>query len=315
METEITKLLGIEKPIFQGGMAWVAEHHLAAAVSNAGGLGIIGAGNAPKEAVEKEIHALKKLTDRPFGVNVMLLSPFAKDIIDLVIAEKVPVVTTGAGNPAPYMEGLKQANIKVIPVVPSVALAKRMEKIGASAVIGEGMEAGGHIGKLTTMTLIPQLVDAVDIPVIAAGGIFDGRTFAASLLLGASGVQMGTAFLVTDECQIHENYKEKVLGARDIDTIITNQFFGHPVRGLKSKLTQEYVKKEKEEIKKENPNPEVLENLGQGALRRAVQEGDLDKGAFMAGQVAGAIGKRTTVKELLETITTSSSQLLKGGLG
>lgn len=312
METAITKLLGIEKPIFQGGMAWVAESHLAAAVTNAGGLGIIGAGNAPREVVATQIQEVRKKTTGPFGVNVMLLSPFAKDIIELVIEEKVPVVTTGAGNPAPYMEALKEAGIKVIPVVPSVALAKRMEKIGADAIIGEGMEAGGHIGKLTTMTLVPQLVDAVNIPVIAAGGIWDGRSFAASLLLGASAVQVGTAFLVAEECQIHENYKEKVLKARDIDTVITCQFFGHPVRGLKNKLTQEYIQLEKNELKKEHPNPDNLENLGQGALRRAVQEGDLEQGAFMAGQIAGAITKRATCQEIVDGIFYPGEKLLKG---
>lgn len=302
METAITQLLGIEKPIFQGGMAWVADSHLAAAVSNAGGLGIIGAGNAPKEVVEKEIDTIFSLTDKPFGVNVMLLSPFAKDIISLVIAKKVPVVTTGAGNPAPYMKELKEAGIKVIPVVPSCALGQRMEKIGADAVIGEGMEAGGHIGKLTTMSLIPQLVDSLTIPVIAAGGIWDKRTFAASLLLGAAGVQMGTAFLVAEECQVHDNYKEKVLKARDIDTVITNQFLGHPVRGLKNKLTTRYLQLEKEEIKKEKPDASSLENLGQGALRKAVTEGNLESGAFMAGQCAGAISKRQTCAEILNEV-------------
>lgn len=313
METPLTTLLGIEKPIFQGGMAWVAEATLASAVSNAGGLGIIGAGNAPKDAVEKEIDRMFKLTDKPFGVNVMLLSPFAEDIIELVIAKKVPVVTTGAGNPGPYMERLKAAGIKVIPVVPSVALARRMEKIGADAVIAEGMEAGDHIGKLTTMVMVPQIVDAVKIPVVAAGGIADGRGFAASLMLGAAGVQVGTAFLVANECIIHPNYKEKVLKARDIDTVITCQFLGHPVRGLKNKLTTEYTQKEKAELRKEHPNAEALENLGQGALRMAVIDGDVDRGAFMSGEIAGLVKKEASAKEILDGIFSEGVQLLKGG--
>lgn len=304
METALTKLLNIEYPIFQGGMAWVAEATLASAVSNAGGLGIIGAGNASKEVVEKEIEKVKAKTTRPFGVNIMLLSPHAKEIIDLVIEKKVPVVTTGAGNPGPYMERLKNAGIKVIPVVPSVALAKRMEKIGADAVIGEGMEAGGHIGKLTTMALIPQLTEALTIPVIAAGGIYNRQTFLAACCLGAQAVQMGTAFLVTKECHIHSNYKEKIVKAKDIDTVITNQYLGHPVRGLKSKLTTRYLKQEKEILKQEDPNEKILQNLGQGALKKAVQDGDLENGAFMAGQIAGALKQEQTVQELFDCLLT-----------
>ncbi|MGX7198312.1 enoyl-[acyl-carrier-protein] reductase FabK [Enterococcus nangangensis] len=313
METKVTRLLGIEKPLFQGGMAWVAEATLASAVSNAGGLGIIGAGNAPRDVVAQNISRVRKLTSKPFGVNVMLLSPFAPDIIDLVIEEKVPVVTTGAGNPAPYMERLKAAGIKVIPVVPSVALAKRMEKIGADAVIAEGMEAGGHIGKLTTMAMVPQIADAVTIPVIAAGGIADGRGFAAALMLGASAVQVGTAFLVAEECQVHENYKAKVLKARDIDTVITCQFFGHPVRGLKNKLTTEYIQQEKDELRKESPDADALENLGVGALRRAVQDGDLATGAFMSGQIAGLVKEKASCQEIIASIVDQGVALLQGG--
>ena len=312
METELTTLLGIEKPIFQGGMAWVAEASLASAVSNAGGLGIIGAGNAPREVVAKEIARMATLTDKPYGVNVMLLSPFAEDIIDLVIEKKVPVVTTGAGNPGPYMARLKTAGIKVIPVVPSVALARRMEKIGADAVIAEGMEAGGHIGKLTTMVMVPQIVDALTIPVVAAGGIADGRAFAASLMLGAAGVQVGTAFLVAEECIVHDNYKEKVLKARDIDTVITCQFLGHPVRGLKNKLTTAYTQQEKAEVRKENPNPEALENLGQGALKLAVIDGDVDHGAFMSGQVAGLVKEKASAQAILDGIYSAGVALSEG---
>lgn len=270
MNQQLCELLGINYPIFQGGMAWVADASLASAVSNAGGLGIIAGGNAPKEVVKKEIKKVKELTEQPFGVNIMLLSPFADEIVDLVCEEQVPVVTTGAGNPAKYMARFKEHNIKVIPVVPSVALAKRMEKIGADAVIFEGMEAGGHIGKLTTMSGLPQIVDAVSIPVIAAGGIGDGRGMAAAFMLGAEAVQLGTRFLIAKECNVHPDYKQKVLKARDLDAVITCQHFGHPVRTLKNKLTAQYNQLEKQELQKEVPDLEMFEKIGQGALRKAV---------------------------------------------
>ena len=259
MNQQLCELLGINYPIFQGGMAWVADASLASAVSNAGGLGIIAGGNAPKEVVKKEIKKVKELTEQPFGVNIMLLSPFADEIVDLVCEEQVPVVTTGAGNPAKYMARFKEHNIKVIPVVPSVALAKRMEKIGADAVIFEGMEAGGHIGKLTTMSGLPQIVDAVSIPVIAAGGIGDGRGMAAAFMLGAEAVQLGTRFLIAKECNVHPDYKQKVLKARDLDAVITCQHFGHPVRTLKNKLTAQYNQLEKQELQKEVPDLEMFE--------------------------------------------------------
>ena len=292
MNQQLCELLGINYPIFQGGMAWVADASLASAVSNGGGLGIIAGGNAPKEVVKKEIKKVKELTEQPFGVNIMLLSPFADEIVDLVCEEQVPVVTTGAGNPAKYMARFKEHNIKVIPVVPSVALAKRMEKIGADAVIFEGMEAGGHIGKLTTMSGLPQIVDAVSIPVIAAGGIGDGRGMAAAFMLGAEAVQLGTRFLIAKECNVHPDYKQKVLKARDLDAVITCQHFGHPVRTLKNKLTAQYNQLEKQELQKEVPDLEMFEKIGQGALRKAVVDGDMDYGSVMAGQIAGLIKKR-----------------------
>lgn len=302
MKSKICELLSISVPIFQGGMAWVADASLAGAVSQAGGLGIIAGGNAPKEVVKKEIKKIKEITDQPFGVNIMLLSPYAEEIVDLVCEEKVPVVTTGAGNPAKYMERFKANNIKVIPVVPSVALAARMEKIGADAVIFEGMEAGGHIGKLTTMSGVPQIVDAVSIPVIAAGGIGDGRGMAAAFMLGADAVQLGTRFLVAAECTIHRNYKEKVLKARDLDAVITCQHFGHPVRTLKNKLTLQYNQLEKQELQKATPDLEIFEKIGQGALRKAVVDGDVDYGSIMAGQIAGLISKEETAQEILDSL-------------
>jgi enoyl-[acyl-carrier protein] reductase II len=302
MKSKICELLSISVPIFQGGMAWVADASLAGAVSQAGGLGIIAGGNAPKEVVKKEIKKIKEITDQPFGVNIMLLSPYAEEIVDLVCEEKVPVVTTGAGNPAKYMERFKANNIKVIPVVPSVALAARMEKISADAVIFEGMEAGGHIGKLTTMSGVPQIVDAVSIPVIAAGGIGDGRGMAAAFMLGADAVQLGTRFLVAAECTIHRNYKEKVLKARDLDAVITCQHFGHPVRTLKNKLTLQYNQLEKQELQKATPDLEIFEKIGQGALRKAVVDGDVDYGSIMAGQIAGLISKEETAQEILDSL-------------
>lgn len=313
MENEICELLSIDYPIFQGGMAWIADASLAGAVSEAGGLGIIGAGNAPREKIAEEIKKIRAITDRPFGVNIMLLSPFVEEIIDLVLSEKVPVVTTGAGNPSKYMKSFKAAGIKVIPVVPSVALAKRMQKIGADAVIAEGMEAGGHIGKLTTMVLVPQIADAVQIPVIAAGGIGDGRGMAASFLLGAQGVQMGTRFLLAEECTVHPAYKEKIKNARDIDTTITSQHFGHPVRGLKNQLTQSYDRLEREELQKAAPDPSALENLGIGALRRAVVDGDVVNGAVMAGQIAGLVAEEAPARVIIQEIMEESRAVFAKG--
>lgn len=309
MRSQICKLLNIQHPIFQGGMAWIADASLAGAVSNAGGLGIIAGGNAPREVVQAEIQKIKKMTDKPFGVNIMLLSPFAEDIVDLVCEENVPVVTTGAGNPSKYMARFKEHNIKVIPVVPSVALGVRMEKIGADAVIVEGMEAGGHIGKLTTMSIVPQVVDALSIPVIAAGGIGDGRGMAAALMLGAEGVQVGTRFLVAKECTVHENYKARIIKARDIDTTVTCQHFGHPVRAIKNKLTNEYDRLEKIELR--NPEPDLVkfDELGQGALRKAVVEGDVDHGSIMAGQIAGMITKEETAKEIIDSYIIEMKQV------
>lgn len=307
MKTAITELLGIQVPILQGGMAWVAEHTLAAAVSNAGGLGIIAAANAPYEFVKEEIRKTKELTDRPFGVNIMLLSPHAEDIARLVVEERVPVVTTGAGNPGPYMKQWKDAGILVIPVVASVALAKMMQRGGADAVIAEGCESGGHIGESTTMVLVPQVVDAVDIPVIAAGGIGDGRGFAAARMLGAQGVQIGTRFLVADECAIHPNYKERVLKAKDIDSVVTGRSTGHPIRVLRNKMTRKYL-----QMEKEGAGFEELEMMTLGSLRKAVQEGDSDYGSLMSGQIAGMISKRQSCQEILDEIMAEAEKLLGG---
>lgn len=305
METALTKLLGIEVPVIQGGMAWVAEHTLAAAVSNAGGLGIIAAANAPYEYVRDEIRKTKELTDRPFGVNIMLLSPYAEQIAQLVVEEKVPVVTTGAGNPGPYMKQWKEAGIKVMPVVASVALAKLMQRAGADAVIAEGCESGGHIGETTTMALVPQVVDAVNIPVVAAGGVGDGRGIAAALMLGACGVQMGTRFLVAEECVIHDNYKARIIKASDIDTAVTGRSTGHPVRQLRNKMTREYLKKEQEGC-----SFEELEQMTLGSLRRAVQDGDADFGSMMSGQIAGLVKKRQTCKEMLDELMAETKQVI-----
>ena len=302
MQTRITELLNIKYPIFQGGMAWVADGGLAGAVSKAGGLGIIGGGNAPKEVVKANIDKIKSLTDKPFGVNIMLLSPFVDDIVDLVIEEGVKVVTTGAGNPSRYMARFHEAGITVIPVVPSVALAKRMEKIGADAVIAEGMEAGGHIGKLTTMALVRQVVEAVNIPVIAAGGIADGAGAAAGFMLGAEAVQLGTRFVVAKESNAHQNYKDMILKARDIDTTISAQHFGHAVRALKNKLTRDFEKAEKAAFKQEEPDLTVFENLGAGALANAVVRGDVENGSVMSGQIAGLVSKEETVEEILKDV-------------
>ena len=306
MKTRVTELLGIEKPIIQGGMAWVAESHLAAAVSNAGGFGLIGAANAPADVVRNYIHEARELTDKPFGVNIMLMSPFAEDIAQLVTEEKVAAVTTGAGNPEKYMAQWKAAGIKVIPVIASVALAKRMERVGADAVVAEGTESGGHIGQATTMTLVPQVVDAVQIPVIAAGGIGDSRGMAAAFMLGAEAVQMGTRFCVADECVIHDKYKDRILKAKDIDSEVTGRSHGHPVRGLRNKMTREYLK-----LVAEGASFEQLENLTLGGLRKAVVEGDTDNGSVLAGQIAGMITKRQSCQEIVDEVMDQAERLLK----
>ena len=306
MDTRVTKLLGIEYPIIQGGMAWVAEHNLAAAVSNAGGFGLIGAASAPAEVVRDEIRKAKELTDKPFGVNIMLLSPHADEVARVVAEEGVKAVTTGAGNPEKYMELWKNAGIKVIPVVASVALARRMERYGADAVVAEGMESGGHIGSQTTMTLVPQVADAVDIPVIAAGGIGDGRGFAAAMMLGAEAVQMGTRFVVASESIVHGNYKERVIKAKDIYSEVTGMSTGHPVRSLRNKMTREYIK-----LEQSGASFEELEYLTLGSLRNAVMEGDVVNGTVMAGQIAGLVKKEQTCREMIEEIMHEAEVLLK----
>ncbi len=305
MQTEITKLLGIQYPIIQGGMAWAAEYHLAGAVSSAGGLGLIGAAAAPAEWVRDQIRQARELTDKPFGVNIMLMSPYADEVAEVIVEEGVEVVTTGAGNPAKYMPMWKEAGVKVIPVVASVALAKMMEKSGADAVVAEGCEAGGHIGETTTMALVPQVVDAVKIPVIAAGGIGDGRGIAAAMMLGAKGVQMGTRFIVTDESQVHELYKERILKAKDIDTKVTGRSCSHPVRTLRNELTRKY-----QELEKAGAAFEELEHLTVGGLRRAVLEGDVKNGSVMAGQIAGLVKERLSCKVLIQKLVNETDQLI-----
>ncbi len=302
MKSEICNLLNIEYPIFQGAMARISESNLVASVSNAGGLGILAGGSTPPEMIRDEIRKIKSMTDKPFALNIMLLANNCDALVDIVCEEGVPVVTTGAGSPAKYMEKLKEHNVKIIPVVPSVAIAKKMEELGADAVIAEGMEAGGHVGKTTTMALIPQIVDAVNIPVICAGGIADGRGAVAGFALGAKGIQIGTRFLVAKECIIHENYKAKVLKAKDIDTVLTGQITGHPVRVLKNRLTKLYDKVEKEEMMKDKVDHERIQSLGMGALEKAVVHGDIKEGSLMAGQVAGMVNKEQTVKEIIDEI-------------
>ena len=306
MQTDITKLLGIEYPIIQGGMAWVAEHHLAAAVSEAGGLGLIGGANAPAEVVRNEIREARKLTIKPFGVNVMLMSPHVEDIAKVVVEEGIKVVTTGAGSPEKYMKMWKEAGIVVIPVVASVALARRMERTGADAVVAEGTESGGHIGEATTMTLVPQVVDAVNIPVIAAGGIADGRGLAASFMLGAKAVQMGTRFVVADESIVSEAYKDRIIAAKDIDSAVTGRSHGHPVRSLRNAMTREYSK-----LEAEGKSFEELEYLTLGTLRKAVMEGDIVHGTVMAGQIAGLVSKKQSAKEIIDEIMSEATNLLK----
>ncbi len=308
MNTNICEMLNIKYPIFQGGMAWVAEHNLVSAVSNAGGLGVIAAGGAPVEYVRDEIRKTRELTDKPFGVNIMMLSPSAEEIAYMVAEEKVNVVTTGAGNSEKYFEMWKEKGIKIIPVVASVALAKRVAKRGVDAVIAEGCESGGHIGSSTTMTLVPQVVDAVDIPVIAAGGIGDGRGMAAAFMLGATAVQIGTRFLVADECIIHDNYKEKVINAKDIDSVVTGTTTGHPVRVLRNKMTKEYIRLEHNGV-----GYEELERMTLGSLRKAVIDGDKDNGSFMAGQIAGLISKRQSCEQIITEIVSEADKLLRNG--
>lgn len=305
IRTRICDILNIKYPIIQGGMAWVATAELAAAVSEAGGLGMIGAGNAPGEVVEKEILKIKNMTNKPFGVNIMLLSPFVEEVVEVVCKHKVPVVTTGAGNPGKYMEKFKGIGTKVIPVIPSVALAKRMESMGADAVVAEGTEAGGHIGELTTMALMPQVADAVSIPVIAAGGIADGRGLLAAFSLGAEGVQIGTRFICAEECTAHINYKNMVIKAKDRDAIATARATGHPVRVLKNKLAKEFNR-----LEKNGATIEELEELGRGRLRMAVVEGEVEGGSVMAGQIAGMVTKIQPCKEIIEEIMLGASKQL-----
>ena len=307
MNTRITELLGIEYPIIQGGMAWVAEHNLAAAVSEAGGLGLSGAASAPAEVVREEIRKARELTKKPFGVNIMLMSPYADEVAQVVVEEGVKVVTTGAGNPGKYMKMWKEAGIKVIPVVASVALARMMEKAGADAVVAEGTESGGHIGEATTMTLVPQVVDAVSIPVIAAGGIADGRGIAAAFMLGAEAVQMGTRFVVAKESIVHDNYKQRVLKAKDIDSTVTGRSHGHPVRCLRNQMTRDYIR-----LEEEGKGFEELEYLTVGTLRKAVMEGDVTNGTVMAGQIAGMVTKEQTCKEMIDEMMEQTEALLGG---
>ena len=304
-KTPICEILGIEYPIIQGGMAWVATAELAAAVSEAGGLGIIGAGNAPADFLRVEIKKLKKLTNKPYGVNVMLLSPFVEEIMEIVIAERVPVVTTGAGNPSKYLKRLQEIGTKVIPVVSAVFLAKKMESEGVDAVIAEGTEAGGHIGDQTTLVLVPQIVDAINIPVIAAGGIADGRGFAAAIALGAQGVQMGTVFICSPECTAHVNYKNAILKAGDRGTAVCGRPTGHPVRCLKNKLTRQF-----EKLESSSATAEELEKLGEGSLRNAVVDGECDYGSIMAGQIAGLVNEIKPVKVIIDDILTEAVKTL-----
>lgn len=305
-KTEITELLGIKYPIFQGGMAWIAESQLAAAVSNAGGLGIIAGGSAPIDYLREQIRKCRSLTDKPFGVNIMLMSPNADDLAQLVIDEGVPAVTTGAGSPGKYMEAWKAANIKVMPVVPSVALAKRMERSGADAVIAEGTESGGHIGENTTMCLVPQVVDAVSIPVIAAGGIADGRGIAASFMLGAQGVQVGTRFLASEECVVHPTYKELVVKAKDTDSIVTGRYTGHPCRNVKTKFSRRLASGESSGT----ITPDEFEELTLGSLRKAVQDGDLESGSFLCGAIAGMVKEIKPCKDIIEEMFEQAENLL-----
>lgn len=306
LKNEICNLLGIKYPILQGGMAWVATAELAGAVSNAGGLGIIGAGHMPPEALLAEIRKTKHLTDKPFGVNIMLRSPFVREVMQVVVDERVPVITTGAGNPAEYIPALKAIGSKVIPVVASVALAKRLERIGVDAIIAEGLESGGHVGEVTTFALVPQVVDAVNLPVIAAGGIGDARGVVAAFALGASGVQIGTRFVASVECVAHENYKHAVLKAKDRSTVLTGVSTGHPVRCIANKLTREF-----EQLEKNGASAEDIDKLGAGKLRIAAREGDVNNGSVMIGQVAGLVNDIKPVADIIKEIVDEIPAVLK----
>jgi enoyl-[acyl-carrier protein] reductase II len=309
MNNEITKLLKIKFPIIQGGMAWIADSSLAAAVSNAGGLGIIACGGADPEWVRSEIRKTRTLTDKPFGINVMLLSPFVDGVMEVACEEKVQVVTTGAGNPGKYIAKLKENGIVVIPVVASIAIALRVERAGADAVIAEGLEAGGHIGEVTTMALVPQIVDAVKIPVLAAGGIADGRGVAAAFMLGAKGIQVGTRFLVAHECTVSDNYKKLILKEKDSDTVVTGRSTGHPVRVLKNKLARVVLKMEKD-----NADLEEINELCTGTLRAAVKDGDVEMGSVMSGQIAGIVDKEQSAKDIIEEMFADAEKVFQIGI-
>lgn len=311
MKTALCQVLGIEHPVLQGGMAWVADASLASAVSNAGGLGVIAAMNSNASQLREEIQRTRALTDRPFGVNIMLMSPFVDEVAQVVIEENVEIVTTGAGLPTKYMRAWLDSGIKVVPVVPSVAIAKLVARSGACAVIAEGCEAGGHVGELTTMALVPQVCDAVDVPVVAAGGIADGRGMAAAFMLGARGVQLGTRFLVAAECTIHRNYKEAILAAKDIDTATAGKRLGHPVRALRNAFMREFIRREYDSA----VSNEALEQYGAGALRLAARGGDVKNGSVMAGQICALVKKEQPAAEIIEELITEAEQLLKGGAG
>lgn len=306
IKSEICKLLNIKYPVFQGGMAWIADGTLAAAVSNGGGLGIIAAGNAPADYVKEQIKIAREKTNKPIGVNIMLMSPYADEIAKVVIEEKVEVVTTGAGNPSKYIKEWKAAGIKVIPVVPSVAMAKLMTRLGADALIAEGGESGGHVGELTTIVLVPQVCDATTLPVIAAGGIADGRGVAAAFILGACGVQLGTRFLSAKECNIHPTYKEKILKATDLCTMVTGKRLGHPVRSLRTEFSRNYSKAEYGGM-----SDDELESLAVGSLQAAVQKGDTEKGCFLSGQIAAMVKKEQPAAEIVEEIMLEAEPILR----
>lgn len=303
---ELCKMLDIKYPIFQGGMAWISDAELAGAVSNAGGLGIIAAGNAPAEYLEEQVYKIRKITDKPFGVNIMLMSPFKDAVAEAAAFLEVPVIISGAGSPGKYMDLWKSKGSKVFPVVPTTTMAKRLVKIGADGVICEGTEAGGHIGELTTMSLVPQVVDAINVPVIAAGGIADARGFAASMMLGASGVQVGTRFLTAYECNVHQNYKAAILGAKDTDAVVSGRRTGHPVRSIKNRLTSKFKKMEKN-----GALPDEFEKEGAGALRKAAIDGDIKTGSVMAGQIAGLVNKEESCEEIISDLMSSTSLLIK----
>ena len=308
MQTKLTKLLGVEYPIIQGGMAWIADASLASAVSNGGGLGLISAMNAHAEWVREEIRKCRTMTEKPFGVNIMLMSPYAEEVAQMVAEEKVAVVTTGAGNPSRFVKMWKEAGIKILPVVASTALARMVERAGVDAVIAEGGESGGHVGDLTTMALVPQVVDAVKIPVVAAGGIADGRGMVAAFALGACGVQMGTRFLVADECTVSEAYKQKVLAAKDISTTVTGRRLGHPVRAIKTAYMNAYAKLEADS----NYPDEKLEAFGAGSLRKAAKDGNVEEGCFLAGQIAGMVNKRQPAAEIIRDVMSTAEEMMEG---